>query len=248
VLIADGGSGSKINTKPRDITIFDWNHDGFNDVLIADGGSGLDIKINQLKPVVPSTIPTELLDTKFEYDCVPGTGRITQKTEIDTVNRATGFTPKTTRKTVSKFNDKGNLTSIEVFGTSVESLAGNNSTTPTAITSTHYNDNGTIKYIEDAEHHFTKFTYYGTSSDGSSNQIDKIERGGTSVDGTYATQEHYTYYDTGYIKDFTDGNSQGTNKVTHYKYDDMNRQTKVTKDVTSVDPTTLIATTKLSNI
>jgi RHS repeat-associated protein len=231
---------SKINTKPRDITIFDWNQDGFNDVLIADGGSDLDIKLNQLKPAVPSTIPTELLDIKFEYKYATGTDRITEKTEIDTVSRGNSFEPKTTRKTVSKFNDKGNLTSIEVFGTSVESLVGN--TTPTATTSTQYNDNGTIKYIEDAEHHFTKFTYYGASSDGNSQQVKTIERGGTSLYGTYATAESYTYYDTGYVQDVTDGNGN----INRYEYDGMNRQKQVTKAANSVDPITSAPTPNIT--
>jgi FG-GAP-like repeat len=58
---------SKINTKPRDIQIFDWNQDGKNDILIADGGSGLDLKINQYNPI-PSTTPVTLLHTKFDYN------------------------------------------------------------------------------------------------------------------------------------------------------------------------------------
>jgi RHS repeat-associated protein len=222
---------SKINTKPRDITIFDWNKDGFNDILIADGSSGLDIKINQLKPVVPSTIPTELLDTKFEYDYVPGTDRITQKTEFDTVRRVSFGTTALTRKTVSEFDNlTGNLTSIKVFGTD------NNTLTPTAETTTHYNLDGTIDRIEDALHHVTQYTYFDNNLSSDYKQVKSIERGnGTSA----STTEYYTYYDTGYIKDVKDGNGN----VTHYDYDPMNRQIKVSKDVTSVDPTTSIATT-----
>jgi FG-GAP-like repeat len=148
---------SKINTKPRDITIFDWNQDGYNDILIADGGSGLDIKLNQLKPADPTTPPPlPLLATKFKYEYVTGTDRIAKKTEIDIVKRGSSPAFDLTRQTISTFDQvTGNLTSIKVIGT-------DNSTT--AQTSTSYTANGSIEWITDANGHQTHYTYYDSGS------------------------------------------------------------------------------------
>ena len=215
---------SKINTKPRDIKIFDWNQDGYNDILIADGGSGLDIKLNQLKPVAPTTPIPPLLHTKFDYTYVPDangieTDRIATKTQTDFIDQSIG----SIRKTISTFdNTTGNLTSIKVIGT-------DGSTTAETLTS--YNPNGTISHIEDAEHRITKFTYTATR------QVASIERGFGTVD---ATTEQYQYDGAGNLTQLTDGRG----KITTYTYDDMNRQTKVTK--TLVDSVTSISTPNIT--
>jgi RHS repeat-associated protein len=219
---------SKINTKPRDIQIFDWNQDDKNDILIADGGSGLDIKINQYNPT-PSTTPVTLLHTKFDYNYAPAidgtpSDRIVQKTQTDIVDNQTS---PTTRKTVSTYDPQGNLTQVDVTGSSygLDYASGPNA----ATTHTEYNTDGTVKYTLDANNHQTKYTYL-------KKQVSSIERGAGTPEHTF---EYYDYYQTGYIKNITDGRGN----VTHYDYDALNRVTEITKDVTTIDPVTLTPTT-----
>jgi YD repeat-containing protein len=226
---------SKINTKPRDIQIFDWNQDGKNDVLIADGGSGLDLKINQYDPT-PSTTPISLLHTKFEYDyalAYDGTlsDRILEKTQTDIVENQ--LIP-TTRKTISTYDSRRNLTQVEVTGSNygLDYTSGTN----TATTHTHYNFDGTIEYTLDANNNETKFLYYNDPAPYLNKQIKSIERGAGTLDQTF---EYYDYYTTRYIKDIKDGRGN----TTHYDYDALNRITQITKSVTSIDPVTLAPTT-----
>ena len=221
---------SKINAKPRDITIFDWDGDKYNDILIADGGSGLDIKLNQLKPVAPTTPIPPLLHTKFDYTYVPDangieTDRIATKIQTDIIDQSIG----SIRKTTSTFdNTTGNLTNIKVVGTD---------TSTTAETNTHYNSDGTIDWIKDANNNWTQYNYFGSSLTGESKQVQTILRGYLTAD---VTTESYKYNDSGYVKEFKDGNGN----TTYYQYDDLNRVTKVTKSVTTLDPiTSLPATT-----
>jgi hypothetical protein len=143
---------SRINAKPRDITIFDWNQYGFNDILIADGGSGLDIKLNQLTPTTPTTSPTTFLYIKFDYIYVGNTGRIATNTQTDIVIQGNGITPDTVRQTISTFdNTTGNLTNIQIIGSDGSLF------TPatTAQTNTSYYSNGQIESVTDANHHIT---------------------------------------------------------------------------------------------
>lgn len=184
---------SKINTKPRDITIFDWDRDGYNDILIADGDSGLDIKINQLKQIAATTPTVTPLHTKFDYTYVSGTDRIATKTETDIVVQGNGVaTPDVVRQTISTFDNlTGKLTNVKVIGT-------DNGTVAQA--QTFYNANGTIDYILNAKNNRTQYNYYGNNFGGASQQVESLVRG----DGTpEATTEHYTYYATGYVKDVT---------------------------------------------
>ncbi len=61
---------------------------------MADGGSGLDIKLNQLKPLPPTTPTTSLLKTTFVYHyATPDSTVIAKKTQADIVVRGGVPTP-----------------------------------------------------------------------------------------------------------------------------------------------------------
>jgi RHS repeat-associated protein len=192
---------TKINTKPRDLKIFDWNRDGFNDVLIADGGSGLDIKLNQLAQTIKSH-PESVnpLRTTFAYEYAPNSSRIVSSTQTDILR------DNLTRKTVSIFDARGRVTEAKVIGS--DGL--------TAITKNVYSSRGSIEGTMDAEKRMTAFEYDNFG------RLTHSIGGVKADDSSNAVEQFYEYDMAGNLIKSFDENG----RTIEFKYDSMNRLTE----------------------